>query len=135
MEILTIEWMHLDVNGETCDRCFDTGAILNEEIRRLNKALNPKGFQLELKEIQIGPGEIAESNLIRFNGVPIEELLDIKVVESYCESCSDLTESEAYCRAVLYQGKEYEEVPAAAIREAVHRVIGLQEETPAFPVL
>lgn len=29
METLKIEWRHFDVEGETCDRCYDTGENLN----------------------------------------------------------------------------------------------------------
>lgn len=28
MKTLEIEWRHLDVQGETCDRCYDTGENL-----------------------------------------------------------------------------------------------------------
>lgn len=42
MKKLKIEWRHLDVEGETCDRCYDTGDNLEREVRRLNIALQPQ---------------------------------------------------------------------------------------------
>ena len=32
MKELNIEWRHLDSNGETCDRCANTGKILQKVI-------------------------------------------------------------------------------------------------------
>jgi hypothetical protein len=34
---------------------------------------------------------------------------------------------ETYCRTVKFDGNEYEEIPAKAIRQAVFRVLGLEE--------
>lgn len=42
MNKVLIEWKHLDVGGETCDRCFDTGTTLQKEVRRLNDELQTK---------------------------------------------------------------------------------------------
>lgn len=71
--------------------------------------------------------QIPQSNTILFNGVPIEEILDLKVSENYCDSCTELLEIEAYCRTVFYDGLEYEDIPAKVIREATYKILNLTE--------
>lgn len=44
MRILEIERRHLDVSGETCNRCHETGENMMREVIRLNGALRPKGM-------------------------------------------------------------------------------------------
>lgn len=44
MTTLKIEWRHLDVDDETCDRCYDTGENLFHEVKRLNKVLVTKEY-------------------------------------------------------------------------------------------
>lgn len=128
MRTLIIEWNHLDVEGETCDRCYDTGENLNQEIKRLNRSLNQKDIEVQLKENLISEDEIALSNTILFNGVAIEDIIDIKVKENYCQSCSDLTGRETYCRTIIYDGNEYDEIPAKAIRHAALLALNLNED-------
>jgi hypothetical protein len=53
MKKLIIEWKHLDVEGETCDRCYDTGENLANEVKRLNRSLQPKGIEVELLETKL----------------------------------------------------------------------------------
>ena len=132
MKILKIEWRHLDVQGETCGRCYDTGENLANEVKRLKKALKPQGIDIVLTEIKLDHSQIPQSNMIMFNGVPIEDILDIQVSENYCESCTSLLEHETYCRTVMYDGNEYEDIPAKAIRQAAYKVLGLEvkEEKP-----
>lgn len=127
MKTLTIEWKHLDVAGETCDRCYDTGENLNNEIKRLNRSLQPQGMEVVLVDTKLDETEIQESNSLRFNGIPIEDLLEIKVVENFCSSCSDLLNKETFCRMVEFEGSEYEDIPAKAIRQAVFKVLDLEE--------
>ena len=126
MKTLVIEWRHLDVEGETCERCSQTGASLVEETRLLNRKLNSLGYQVKLMETKLDEAKIQESNLILLNGVPIEKIIKIRVVDNYCKSCSDLVGSETYCRAVYYKGRKYEDVPRIAIREAVAKSLGLK---------
>ena len=126
MKALIIEWKHLDVEGETCDRCSHTGASLVEEIRLLNSKLEARGVQLKLKETKLDKGMVHDSNLILINDIPIEKIIDIKVVDNYCKSCSDLVGSDTYCRAVHYKGKRFDDVPRIAIREAVAKSLGLR---------
>lgn len=126
-EKLIIEWKHLDAAGETCDRCYDTGENLNAEIKRLQRKLEPKGIQVEYIETKLDDSRVKESNEILFNGVKIEEIIDIVVAENYCASCSDLTGSETFCRTIRFEGEEFEDVPAKAIRQAAMKILNLDE--------
>lgn len=127
MKTLKIEWKHLDVQGETCNRCYDTGETLVQEIKRLNRALQPKGITVEYTETKLDDDQIPQSNSILFNGVPIEDILDIKVSNNYCDSCSALVGSETFCRTITFDGNEYEDIPAKAIRQAAFKVLGMKE--------
>lgn len=40
--------------------------------------------------------QIPQSNTILFNGVPIEEIQNIKVSKNYCGSCIDLLGTDNY---------------------------------------
>ncbi len=127
MKTLKIEWKHLDVAGDTCDRCYDTGENLVQEIKRLNRSLQPQGIKVELIETKLDDTQIPQSNIILFNGVPIEDILNIQISENYCDSCSDLLKTETYCRTVTYEGNEYEDIPAKAIRQAALKILGLEK--------
>lgn len=133
MKTLIIEWKHLDVAGDTCDRCYDTGENLNQEIKRLNRVLQPKEINVEFIDTKLDDNQIAQSNLILFNGVPIEEILDITVSENYCESCTALLGKDIYCRTIMFEGNEYEEIPAKAIRKAAYKILDLNEEKTTPP--
>lgn len=127
MNKLIIEWKHLDIKGETCDRCYDTGENLVQEIKRLNRMLQPQGFEVVLIETKLDDSQILESNMILFNGVPLEDILNIKITENYCDSCTALLGKDTYCRMVTYEGNDYEDIPAKAIRHAVLKVLGIEE--------
>lgn len=127
MKTLKIEWKHLDVAGDTCNRCYDTGENLNQEVKRLNRALQPQGINVEWSETKLDDTQIPQSNTILFNGVPIEDILDIEVSQNYCESCTALLGNETYCRTIKYEGEEYEDIPAKAIRQAAYKVLGMEE--------
>ena len=127
MTTLRIEWRHLDVEGETCNRCYDTGENLEMEVRRLRRALQPRGIEVELIETRLDDSQIPQSNTILFNGVPIEDILKIEVSENYCDSCTSLLGMKTYCRTVIFEGNEYEEIPAKAIRQAAYRVLGIED--------
>lgn len=126
MKTLKIEWKHLDVEGETCDRCYDTGENLINEVKRLKRALAPQGIEVELIETRLDDTQIPQSNIILFNGVPIEDILNIKVSANYCDSCTTLLGNTTYCRTVIYEGSEYEDIPAKAIRHAAFKILGLE---------
>jgi len=133
MQALNIEWRHYDVGGETCERCYDTGENLTNEVKRLKRVLESKGYEITLTETLLDEGQISQSNAILFNGVSIEDLLDIEVAENYCASCSSLTGKETFCRTVLFEGNEYEDIPAKAIRQAAYKALGLEPLSPKTP--
>lgn len=128
-DTLVIEWKHLDAAGETCDRCYDTGENLHAEIKRLQRKLDPKGIVIQLIETKLDDTKVKESNQILMNGILIEDIIDLQVQESYCGSCSDLVGSETFCRTIVFDGQEYDEIPAKAIRQAAMKVLNLDEET------
>jgi len=128
MKTLIIEWKHLDVEGETCDRCYDTGENLDNEVKRLNRAFEPQGIHIEIKDTLLDKNQVSQSNSLLFDGIPIEELLDIEIADNYCASCSDLIGEATSCRTVKYEDQEYEDIPAKAIRRAVHKALGVHFE-------
>jgi hypothetical protein len=128
---LRIEWKHLDVEGETCDRCYDTGENLFLEVKRLKRALQPQGIEVKLTETKLDDSQIPQSNTILFNGIPIEDILNIEVSENYCDSCTHLLGTDTYCRTVKYEGGEYEDIPARAIRQAAFKTLGINESKTA----
>jgi hypothetical protein len=134
MKKLTIEWKHLDVEGETCDRCYDTGENLTNEVKRLNRTLQPQDIEVELIETKLDDKEISQSNVILFNGVPLENILNIDISKNYCDSCSSLLGSDIYCRTIVYEGNEYEDIPAKAIRDAAFKVLGIETREKALKI-
>lgn len=70
-----------------------------------------------------------QSNSLLINEVQIENVIDIKVSTNYCQSCPTLVGKDSYCRTVIYDGNENEDIPAKAIRQAVYKVLGLEESS------
>jgi hypothetical protein len=129
MKELTIEWRHYDKEGATCDRCAATGTSAREVVAGLSAELADKGVTVIFTETNLPEDLMAQSNMILFNGVPLEALLDNAVADAnHCSSCSCLTGSETNCRTVEYEGKSYEEIPEELIRKAAYKAIGLNEE-------
>ena len=124
MNLLEIEWRHLDRDGKTCDRCADTGEAVREACEALAGELGPAGWEVRLRETLLTDRKILESNMILLNGTPIEELLpDARASENCCASCGDLLGMPVLCRTLERDGRTYEAIPAALIREMVHRFV------------
>ena len=70
MNLLEIEWRHLDRDGKTCDRCADTGETVREACEALSGELGPAGWEVRLRETLLTDREIGESNMILLNGTP-----------------------------------------------------------------
>lgn len=122
---ILIEWLHLDVAGATCQRCGDTGMELRRAVERLRAECAPRGVAIVLQETLLHPGQIARSNTILINGVPLEEILPQTLVSSSCcTSCGDLTGQPEQCRTVVHLGQEHETIPEELIRKAVCQVGG-----------
>jgi len=126
MNQIDIEWRHLEVDGNTCIRCNDTGSTLQQVIERLNEECAPCGWKLSFHDTPLDATRIPESNGIWLNGQLIEELLPGAAAgESHCESCCDFTGNpQTQCRTVEFGGNHYEAIPESIIREAVCRVAG-----------
>ena len=125
MTTILIEWRHLDVGGATCERCGDTGKELRQAVARLRAECAPAGVEIRFQETLLLPGQIAESNAILINGVPLETLLpQAQASASCCASCGDLTGQPEQCRTIVHLGREYETIPQELIRQAVCQVAG-----------
>ncbi len=123
MESCTIEWRHLEVEGETCDRCAETGQAIGELVHRLQAECRAKGVEILFRETRLAAPEIGQLNLILLNGVPLESLLLRSTVsESSCCSCSELTGQEECCRTIIRDGRVYEAIPKEWLREVICRV-------------
>jgi hypothetical protein len=117
--MLTIEWRHLEVGGETCDRCAGTLRNIMEAITTLEKDHKLEEITIEVIDTVLGPDRIGESNLVLINGTPVEELVGGGVYYTECASCSDLTGKAACCRSVSREGATHETLPVEMIRDAI----------------
>lgn len=127
MKELIIEWRHYDKEGATCERCASTGKSVREVVSDLTKELSVNGTEVVFTETKLPEELMAQSNMILFNGTPIEELLtEASASESSCESCSCLTGTDTSCRTVEFSGETHEDIPADLIRLAAYKAIGLR---------
>ena len=72
MNTLEIEWRHLDQDGRTCLRCSDTLQSLQQVVAQLAAECAPPGVTIAYRETRLPPEQLSQSNLILFNGVPLE---------------------------------------------------------------
>jgi len=119
MKELKITWQRLISEGDTCPRCGSTEKELNKAVIELKK----RGINVALKKIEIAMDEFTknplESNLIIFNGKPLEQLLNAKVGQSKC--CSVCGENN--CRTLELNGKSHEIITAETIMKAALEVL------------
>lgn len=129
MKKLNIEWKHFDKDGETCVRCAGTGSNLAAVIAELRQKLAGEGVEVTLTETLLSASRIEESNMILFNGIPLENLLaETAISENTCASCSCLTGEETLCRTVEFEGKTYEEIPVDLIRLAALKALSSEKD-------
>lgn len=122
---LTIEWKHLDKNGKTCDRCGDTGEALRDLVKRLRACCAPGKLKVRFREIKLTGRRIRESNAVKFNGTPIENLLPkAKTGESHCASCSEMVGGSVSCRTVESGGRSLASLPISVLWRAAMSAIG-----------
>lgn len=125
MKTIDIEWCHLRVEDQTCERCGDTGALLRELVANLNRECAPREVQVTLTETPLGSESIQESNQVLIDGRPLEASTPaIRVGSSACVSCSDLTGRDEQCRTLEMDGHFFEVPPAYLIRAEVCRLGG-----------
>jgi hypothetical protein len=127
---LTIEWRHLEVGGETCDRCAGTYGNILDAITELEKDHQVEGVLVEIIDTALSQDRLGESNMVLINGVPIEQLLSAEVQYTECSSCSDLIGSAACCRAVTTGETTAGTLPVEMIRTAILRVLYPDRKTP-----
>lgn len=126
MRRIIVEWQHLVENDLTCQRCSSTEINLTEAMKLLNKELIHKNITLKLVETKLSCDDIKLSNRILIDGKAIEDILDLKVAYSYCQTCSTLIGHSTCCRTILYHENEYEEVPVVAIIEAINLYLNIR---------
>ena len=126
MKTLVIEWRHYDKEGQTCDRCSATGSSVKDVVALITDELAGKGIVVSFVETLLPEERMSESNLILFNGTPIEQLLDnADASENSCDSCSCLTGTETVCRTIEISGKTHEDIPADVIRQAALKAVDM----------
>lgn len=125
MKTVMVEWLHLEKEGKTCDRCARTGQGIAALSQRLREECRPKGVEILFTETKVTEAEIGRSNLVLINGVPLETVLPRTTASaSGCCSCGELTGKEESCRTIVRQGQVYEAIPGEFIREAICKVAG-----------
>lgn len=97
---------------------------LNGALADASPALDAMGFEVEVRRIVVGSEETARSlhfrssPTIRIDGHDIQP----EIVESSCESCTDLVESgNVDCREWTWRGERYSSPPKGMIVEALMR--------------
>jgi Domain of unknown function (DUF2703) len=121
---LEIEWKHFAVGNATCERCGNTGESLRTAVEELRQEFAPAGVKINLTETILDKTRIAESNEIRMNGTPIEDLLVAGVVSTDCPSCSTLAGESTCCRAMEIENERVEDIPIEMIKKAAYRALG-----------
>lgn len=122
MKTHLIEWKRFVQQGRTCQRCADTGVTLRQVIRELNTGCAKARVRFRLKTTRLPASRLAESNVVLIDGQPLERLVPgVRVVETNCSSCGELSGAPSKCRALAFDGQTHESVPADLIRVAVCR--------------
>jgi len=127
-----VDFLYLDLN--TCQRCVATGDTLDEALAVLDPVLSRIGVSVAVNKVNITTAELAgqyrfvSSPTIRVDGVDISA----EIAESHCADCSDLSGCATDCRVFVFQGREYEQPPAAMIIDGVLRAL-YAPPTPGEP--
>lgn len=120
MRNLLIQWVHLSVEGETCQRCSDTGKNIAQVLGDFKNDPRLKDVDLKFNEMELQPEKIGSSNEILLNGTPIEKFIaNAKAGESSCQSCSELLGKPVNCRTICCGKETLEAIPKETIREAI----------------
>jgi hypothetical protein len=123
MKTIDIEWRHLRVGGETCERCGNTGVLLRELVANLNRECEPRGVRVQLTVTPLVPEAIEQSNQVLIDGHPLEASVPtLRVGASRCDSCGELTGREESCRTLELGSESFEVPPAYLIRDVICRL-------------
>lgn len=124
---LTIKWLHLSVNGETCPRCSETGKELLKALEILRRILSTLNIEVVFEELELTPEDFSQnplrSNEIWINDRLLEDWLGAKTTQTpCCDVCGDQK-----CRA-LEIGQEIQEVVTAELimRAALNAVVEMR---------
>ena len=96
-------------------------ALLVRKEAELKKELKPHGVEITAARKELGEQQMVESNRVFINGEPVECIVPgVRVFLNDCESCCEIVSKEGVkCRAIEYNGKQYDELPRELIREAI----------------
>ncbi len=140
---LVIDFLYVDLSE--CERCQSSDETLDRALRELREQIHGKDISsITINKRKITSDEEAEeyglvrSPTLRIDGKDIEEIVneDYEIKDNYCPSCEEVTGPECYeitgrgndCRVFEYRGKTYETIPKEMIKEAVRKVVGIEEE-------
>lgn len=124
LRTMVVEWRHLDVGGRTCARCRDTGEALHVAVAALEDACAGRGVRMEIREVRLGPFDVAGSNSIFVDGVPLERFLPGgHATATCCDSCADLLGAPVDCRALALGGEVHEALPEAVLSRALRAAL------------
>jgi hypothetical protein len=133
MKPLKIDFLYLDLS--TCARCVATDHALTEALNTLSDVFQKQGYSAQVNKVNITTPELAvqyrfeSSPTIRVNGVDICG----EVEENDCSDCGDLCDTSVDCRVFVYEGKVYEQPPAAMIVDGILRVLYGQTQADEKP--
>ena len=124
-KLLNIDFLYLDL--DVCERCQDTGSVLNEAIQDVSRVLETAGVEVVLNKVHVTSEEQATdlgfmvSPTVRLNGRDIQ----MNFRESLCDSCGTLCgcEGGVSCREWEYQGQWYTSPPKGLIVESILREV------------
>lgn len=120
-----VEFEHLVVSGETCDRCDETREGVRAAVADARASLSGSAVALELVERTLDPSQLANSNRVLVNGRPAEEWLGGRSVTSDCPSCADLLGEPACCREIEVGGVRSQAVGRDVVFDAIMAAAGL----------
>lgn len=128
---LLIEWQRLFEDPKDCERCSQTSVEIQRAVEMMRADADFADVDVQVKKHDHVPMEIAVSNSVALNGVPLEQLLEklfdgTEVVMTHCASCSCSMDEEVDCRAVVVDGKTYETIPTELIVEGAKIRLGQQ---------
>ncbi len=123
---LVIEWKHMKRDVET--PVEGTGMTLKAVLAEIGALLEMEGVTVRMVETVLSDTAGPEPESLLFNGVPIEDLLEgveVTAISCSCDAC-DACEGGAECRAIRYNGEEYEAIPPDLIGRAALKALEME---------
>jgi hypothetical protein len=121
---LLLEWQRLFEDPKDCERCSQTHLEIQKAVEMMSADTAFGNVDVQVKKYDLVPMEIAQSNTVSLNGLPLETLLEAEAVTmTSCTSCSCSMDQDVDCRAVVIDGVTYEKIPAELIVKAAKNVL------------